>query len=30
MSLFVLEVGSMTISDGVVEGERLLSSIGVT
>jgi hypothetical protein len=30
MSLFVLEASLMTISDGVIEGERLLFFIGVT
>jgi hypothetical protein len=30
MSLFVLEVGLATISDAVIEGERVLSSIGGT
>jgi hypothetical protein len=30
MSLFMLEPVLTTISDGVVEGERLLSSTGVT
>jgi hypothetical protein len=30
MSLSVLEVCSMTVLDGIMEGERLLSSLGVT